>query len=440
MDNIKNFSEIVGYHAYLKGYYQLLETSLSSFFSANVSIDPSPLSRLFNVYGIDVESNPRRLVYLPDGKKGDIAIMVVTVKDGHTSYIMGIKFIIKPIGKITKTLDCTCHAITDILNTGPKTYYTEAYHLLDETLIVDIISKLLSVGYNPFRLKYLIRYFIRLRATTFEGKYFSSGLIVTTRLSSYREQLSHIGKTISLDEKKRFSIFEPIKNRQWYLADGVYTFYVLTGDWGYVSDMFIPTYDDSDFLAQTMLKNTLKGHDFMMRVENGRDLSIFTSRGIEIVNQENIWHYRDYSILKSIITEKIPLDDKVFSSILYFVRFCSKNDVSSIIWLVANDEIVDKPLKFINRTDKHSIMVTDRSSTGLIKRFLSSDGATVIKSDGLVLGYGGIVDNQKIVITETKGTGEAAAQLLAKDGVAIKVSQDGSIKVYYNDHDKAFVF
>lgn len=38
------------------------------------------------------------------------------------------------------------------------------------------------------------------------------------------------------------------------------------------------------------------------------------------------------------------------------------------------------------------------------------------------------------------GTGESAAKLLAQNGISIKISQDGNIKLFYHDGNICMVF
>lgn len=50
-----------------------------------------------------------------------------------------------------------------------------------------------------------------------------------------------------------------------------------------------------------------------------------------------------------------------------------------------------------------------------------------------MLHYGCIVDMKNLEIKGVKGTGESAAEVLGKNGIAFKISQDGTIKVFMNE-------
>ena len=47
--------------------------------------------------------------------------------------------------------------------------------------------------------------------------------------------------------------------------------------------------------------------------------------------------------------------------------------------------------------------------------------------------YGCIVNMDSAKVNAVKGTGETVASLLASNGVAFKISQDGTIKVFLNE-------
>ena len=129
-------------------------------------------------FDIDIRENEKREVYFPDSVSNNTALLVVRVVYNKEYYFLGIVIKLKLIRTISKALNCTVKALASTLNLCASSYFTNAYHLLDESLANEIITRIISVGYNPYRIKYLIRYLLRLRSTTFEGKYFSSGLIV----------------------------------------------------------------------------------------------------------------------------------------------------------------------------------------------------------------------------------------------------------------------
>ena len=132
----------------------------------------------------------------------------------------------------------------------------------------------------------------------------------------------------------------------------------------------------------------------------------------------------------------------MYNSLLYYVLFCSKNDISSLIWMPKDIKTYKDALKegTINKFARTSFYINDQSYSPLVKRMLSSDGATIIRSTGEIEAFGCMVDMSSAEPTGIKGTGETAAGMLAKNGFAIKISQDGTIKVFLNGRDKAIKF
>ena len=120
--------------------------------------------------------------------------------------------------------------------------------------------------------------------------------------------------------------------------------------------------------------------------------------------------------------------------------YCSKNDVSSIIWIV-EDKNDMSCLADMNTFTRKNIYITDVSCNNIIKRLLSSDGAVAIDMTGKILYYGCIVNlNKTQQSSGPKGTGETAAGILAQNGIAIKISQDGTIKVHLTPNAKPIKF
>ncbi len=64
-------------------------------------------------------------------------------------------------------------------------------------------------------------------------------------------------------------------------------------------------------------------------------------------------------------------------------------------------------------------------------RLLTSDGVAVVAPGGAILSYGGIVDIGQVDPAGVTGTGEAVAALLGRHGLAVKVSQDGTVAVHH---------
>lgn len=146
---------------------------------------------------------------------------------------------------------------------------------------------------------------------------------------------------------------------------------------------------------------------------------------------ENQWKFRDYTYIRKLFLAHFNNID-IVESLLFFVIHCSKNSISSIIWLPDNIDQIGELIKkqTMNRFIKTPISIMDKSFTNHIIRYLSSDGATIIDKNGLLQYFGCIIDLNKIEVKGIKGTGESAAGALSSNGISLKISQDGTIKLF----------
>lgn len=435
---MKDFYDIKGYENFKREAHNLLINTLSEFFSAEVRLHFKPITEL-HYYGVDVNLAPKRDVYHIDQ---NTVILVSHAQCDAELYLLGIKIVSSHLADLKKIFNMTARAISGCLNQCVYSRFRNAVSLMGDRLIVSLIGKYMKTcNYDSSKVMHMVDKFMALRSTTFEGKHFSTGLLLTRSLHDYKERGEEGRKGVLLSLNRPMGYLDRIDNRFWYLADGFRTFFVtdLKMD---INKMFVYSGQDSNHFKNMVLYETLKGGDVLFRVEAGREVSIITARGIEFINQENSWRYRDYELLKKRIIKAVKLDDEVYNSLLYYVLYCSKNDISSLIWIPKDLSKYKDNLKTstINKIARTTFNIKDRAYSTLIKRLLSSDGATVINSDGDVVAFGCMVDTTSAKPTGIKGTGETAAGQLAKNGVAIKVSQDGTIKVFLNGKEKPIKF
>lgn len=422
-----NFEEVRGYANFMLGAQNVLIKTLSDFLSATVELDFKLLSHC----NYDIKSYPHCNVYKMQVNK----ILLVThakVLDKR-SYILGITIESNSVGfiKHNKIFNVLAASVSNALTESYTTAFRNSIILLNENLVKQTIAKFVSRGsYNPYKIYHTIEHFINLRSTTFEGKYFSSGLIVTKSLYKYKESIEKNSTALLYLYKN--GLFDKMGTRYWYMADGYTTFYLsdLKKDIHY---MFVHIDNNPNYVDRMMLKKALHGKDLLFRIDNGRELSVITSDGIEFIHQENVWRYRDYDLLHKLIDTEIKMDNNIYDAILYYVLYCSKHDISSIIWIPKEFDKAKDMLKTSHSFSNKIFNVKDRNYEGLIKRLLSSDGATVITKDGEVRYYGCIVEMNNVDGKKPKGTGETAASMLASNGIAFKISQDGTIKIFLND-------
>lgn len=423
-----DFYDINGYNNFKREAHKLLIETLSDFFAVEVRLHFKPLSEL-HYYGIDITQDPGRTVYPVDSNT--VLIVCNAISEGER-YYLGIKFIANHIGEETKIFNVTAKSINACLNQCVYSDFKNAISFMGDRLIVRLIGKQMEPsGYSSSKVMHMVDKFISLRSTTFEGKHFSTGMLLTHSLHDFikKGEEGRSGELLSLNTSHGY--LKKINNRFWYMADGFRTFYVtdLKSD---IRHLFVYTDVEGNHFKNMVLYKTLKGGDVLIRTEAGREVSVITSDGLEFVNQENCWRYRDYELLKKRIMKVVKICDEVYNSLLYYVLYCSKNDISSLIWIPEDISKYSESIKegTANQLATSSFNITDQAYSSLLKRILSSDGATVIRLTGEVEAYGCMVETAQAKVSGVKGTGETAAGLLAKNGVAIKISQDGTIKVF----------
>lgn len=424
----KDFKNIPNCKAFYSGSDIVLKNTLVDLLSAQVTIINNPIQWCPKKVNVDILSNPDRNLYVLSDNK---VLLVPKVHTKNVDYFLGILLEAKEIGCIYKVLHRVCELIIRALCDDYKTHFMAGYSLYNQNLAQAIVVKIISIGgYNQHKASALIDMMNAIRTTTFEGKYFSTGLIITKSLHDYQKAHEEIGETTEISQT--YPIFDKIDKRFWYLVDGEKNFY-LSSLKGTIRHLYSYNNREGDYISKMVLQETMQGKDFLIRTTNGRELSVITSKGEEFIYQENAWRYRNYDLLKQRIIKTLPqLSDDVYNSILYYVLYCSKNDISSIIWIVKETESIETipALKSFNLFTTTPIQITDIGYGGVIKRLISSDGAVAVSQTGDILYYGCIVDLSKIEVEGVKGTGETAASALANYGVAIKISQDGCIKIH----------
>lgn len=432
---VKNFIEAPNAKTFkYGGAHIVLKNTLEELFSAGVTILLSPIPWCLSEANIDIELCPMRNVYIPNE---DRIILLPRIHTEKADYVLGI--VVESIGikQIHKMLHRACELIAHAINDDFHTRFMSGHALYNQNLSQAIAVKEISVGgYNQYKVNALVDMMNAIRTTTFEGKYFSTGLIVTKSIHKYKNERKQVGEVKGLFTES--PVFDKINTRFWYLVDGEKSFY-LTDLKSSIHYLYQYKKSDEVYVNKLVLHDALHGHDFLIRTTNGRELSIITAKGKEFIYQENAWRYRDYDLLHQRILKVFPsLSDEVYESILYYVLYCSKNDTSSIIWIVDSKEQIhsSKILKTYNRFTRSNLSIIDIGHGSIIKRLLSSDGAVAISQTGEILYYGCIVDLSKTNVRGVKGTGETAASALARNGVAIKISQDGCIKVHLNVRTK----
>lgn len=430
--NYKNIENVNGYSFFIRGPHLVLTHTLSSLLSADVDLISNPISKFKKKYDVDIMENPKRTSYRFDSD--DCILLVSYAEVNDNLFLLGVVL----TSPLLKYLDNGLFhnistTITKCLCDASKKKFQNCMDTFGDPLITQLISKLLSVGYyNRSKIAHLINIFKSLRSTTFEGKNFSTGIILTKSINSYKS-LSDDGLYLSLPSEQYFRLSDEVDRRFWFMANGIETFFI-TSLKDNIHAIYL-YYGGNSYVSDSLLESRLAGGDVLLRALNGRELSIIDSKGCEFLYQECVWKYRNYNALKECLQKHIQLTDELFSSVMNYVLLSSRDDKSTILWIIKDEDrlfdfITNSKSNRVLRSKEGHLNIKTPSLAPIVNRILASDGATVINLDGDILYYGVFADLSQKPQSGVHGSGETAASILGQNGLAIKVSQDGPITIY----------
>lgn len=310
--------------------------------------------------------------------------------------------------------------------------------LFGENLAKIIVSNCISTKkYDGIKFAHLIEKMEQLAASSFEGQFFTTGVIVCADSSKYRDNYFEFKEKRDIDT---------LDKREWFLANGQESFFLLdtnTNCGGIfrksmsTSSNFISSYFDDYYLSRDLV-----APDFIVRTVGPNELSVSDSDGKEFVKIENVWRYRHRKNITQLLVDKLGITYNMSYAILYYVLKCSRNHTSSIIWIPndCSDEAIQN-YTTSNRVKlwNSQLSILNESHQVLVEKILASDGAIVVDKDGNIIYESVFADMNKANSAKAKlaGSGETAAQFLGEDGVCIKISQDGTIKIFI-DGEKTY--
>ncbi|WP_439881154.1 hypothetical protein ACSX1A_18675 [Pontibacter sp. MBLB2868] len=417
----------------------LLKESIETFLNCKVTFLLNPVEQVRTKYGVTLSSGSEQGCYPIDD---DTFLIYARILDADEP-ISGLGILLKgkPIGSYRGIIQVLEKAVTDKMSSSYKKDFTDCSSLFGDEIIIHTIANYSVQGHIDYQaFQHLLLFFQKLKSTTFEGKSFSTGLVITKAhyTNTKRGKGEPHREIVPLAITKNIKSTLEIDRRFWYLVDGKHTYFVANKDLEIQHMMVMePTGPEQEYVDSNALSATLQTGDVMFRVENEKQFSILCSDGVEFVYLENRWRIRDYNIIKSYI-HRVVADKRVVDRILYFALYCSRRGISAVIWVPENISSIQD---FVKPESLHTLVyqpvsISEVKYVNQILRYISSDGAAVIDSKGYLRYFGCIVDTSKLRVTEIKGTGEAAAEVLSRNGLSIKISHDGTIKLFLPDEDK----
>ena len=252
------------------------------------------------------------------------------------------------------------------------------------------------------------------------------------------------GKLYRLTENHDLVRSPAIDKRFWYLMDGISSFYIsdqtLT-----IKNMFIRNEANdmlSTFFELYFLRNTVHGLDIAFRIVGPNEVSIITNEGFEFIKIENKWRIRDINYLNTYLDSKLAMEEETRKAVIYYTTLCSRKHYSSIIWIPDDEakDAINKVISSKNKIWKKDLYITDEKNSSIIQRILSSDGVTIISRTGKIIYCGAIVKLDVKKESGLMGTGENAAKILSENGIALKISQDGNIKIFVKPSKEPYIY
>lgn len=306
--------------------------------------------------------------------------------------------------------------------------------IFGENLARIIVSNCISTRkYDGIKFAHLIEKMEQLSSSTFEGDFFPTGVIVSSDLTKYRNNFFEFRTQRDIDT---------LDKREWFLSNGKETFFMLDPNMksGGIYRKSISHSQDyiKGYFEDYYLTNDLKTPDFIVRTVGPNEIAVSDSDGKEFVKIENVWRYRHQKNITSFMVEQLGIKYDVSYALLLYILKCSRKHISSIIWIPydCSEEAISR-LTTNNRVKiwNNELNIMNEDHQVLIEKILASDGAIVINKDGKIIFESVFADmsNGESSVAKLAGSGETAAKLLARNGIAVKISQDGTIKVFSGD-------
>lgn len=445
MQNICNLKHFNNFKA---SGLSLLTEALHTFLTCEVKNQLISVEKFEEYFNLDIHTNINRFCY----QISDSTIAIIIKIFGEEYGSIDAVFPIVLVGEnITNIENSVFENLAIIISKRMTECKRNSFHggtwFFGDDFVREAISKcLMQKQYDYTRIMFLVELFEKLSSTTFEGNYFTTGLILSRSLYEYggKNGKDRNGKLRKINEHYDIIKKPSIDKRFWYLIDGMSSFYLMDQTF-VINQTFTRNEAETklnNFFDLYFLDNTLMGIDIAFRVIGPNEVSIITKKGYEFIKIENKWRIRNFAWLNKYLASKINLEDEARKAVIYYVTLCSKNHSSSIIWIPKNetDDEIDKVISSKNRIWRDNLSLMDEMNEAIIQRIMSSDGVTIINKEGQIIYCGAIVKLDVKNENGLMGTGENAAKLLAQNGVALKVSQDGNIKIFTNSTSDPIIY
>ncbi|MCH5021531.1 hypothetical protein I1A44_19115 [Pectobacterium atrosepticum] len=435
---MQNYSEMKGYKKLEFRVIPTLVDSLSSFFCARIKYTSSPMNYLKDKYDLDVSLFPNRGVYIIDDEK--TVILGKFIENKTVKYVFSIEIMGVNLSYVPSFLNSLEAVIARKLSNNTCLQLAEDYFFFGDQLLEKSIVHFLGKGhYNQSALQVLMQSFHKISSFQYEGNSFTTGLLLTKSYVDFikNKSLKERGGFLSELHSKLVIIGSTTVNKRlWFLVDGESTFFLATMRRGKTQIQNYFTLESSDirnngFVDNYNLVKTMKGNDILFRVTGCAEFSITTPKGIDFNYKEGKWIFRNLEWYIFMLCSLLKAERNVMESLLNYLFLLSNRRTSSIIWMPENEEEIASVTNNINVFTKDEITITNINHKAIITRIFSSDGTAILSKKGSLISFSTMISHDNNTTGPLSGTGEKVAEYLSKNGVAIKVSQDGSIKLFH---------
>lgn len=410
---------------------QTIRSVLGQFFACRVNFIDRPREYALDNYDIEILDNTDRGTYIIDNSEAFILGRVLQNDELISAF--GIRLYAGNFEALTGLLNSLEGTLTRKISGSYSLGFRSTPVGFGNRLCEQLITHYCAKGkyqYKNFRL--LIEEFRKLSSSTFEDNHFTTGLIITRSLYAFTEDYDgeheRVGELHRLNDVRTLAYTPKLSVRFWYLVDGKESFYICDQSLR-VTQIYFPHIGRSTvgkYIEDRTLGDVLYGGDTMFRVLGNNEFSITSSDGLEFIFQNGYWRLRVFEHIKDVITSSADVDNSVAASIIEVALKLSEKRKSALLVVPRDLESIEEMSLSSNEISDNHLHIDDHRDTTY--RVATSDGATILNDDGYIYKFGCIIDTQMDPDPEITGTGEKAAESLGEHALAIKVSQDGTIK------------
>ena len=276
----------------------------------------------------------------------------------------------------------------------------------------------------------------------YEGKNLRQGVFVTWNWHNLKPRLANAGCAI-LSFKERADFREAFRRSKMLhvLADGRNTFIVVS-PLGRICTLVAtprqqPGGNESEWEMVPSqfryLESVLMGRDLAFTTTDGNEIYLFHRLHVLKWAQQS-WHRVSGRPLREDLEKHLPVD--VASIISQAAVEMSFHKIGGLIAVTARPDMLlvggSKGLRE-QLSGLRSLKITSEN-IGLILRFASIDGGTVFDNAGRLVNAGVIFNVPQQHTSAGEGARTAAASFASTHGIAVKISDDGPISVFENEH------